>query len=614
MVIALTTESGSLRCLVGAVKTATERIALIMTFDYVTNFPIPEVLLPIRLRMLLEPVGKSPQQQVNVTSRYDFDRHGQNREYVHMIMAVVADDGPEVTPALRESIDGLVSYSVPFAEEKGSLKNYVPSISGNDYIIASWGDGTFYTFNLAEKVWMALGLSPRCVGNDGQRVVYDDLSLPEFGVAEGEVSTEFYWLAKRDVTWKMSNEYLRKYLWMRGAWGVRVFFYEKLMPDTLELRAVMNGQVHVLLKPHSWVEVEIREHEDGLLMQVWATVKSVSPQLCPEQSANGVAWPDIDGLMTHDRANALVGIIPVILDDKFLQRYEQNSFYETTPMKTPISWNCSPQYRGQWGFSGCERIGRNLIRVPMRELYKPKPDREILHAHTFAIAAVDIAHLDLHEEHIVAKTQRLLDQLLMIGDNFSALAACVGIQISAVKLIGFSRIELRGNGWTAYPQLSRLAQVAPLDMSQQAFHSRCKSLHEIWQRVPDGFLKSLLEKAGCPRASIKQLGSLKLLQALLNIVTQLNGNYERRDAFENDHEPEGWRDKNAEMAPLFLNNDLRIVDAHEAIQGSLPTLQNLGFDTANVNDGYGRALDFVMDGVISAFATINQAIASLLER
>jgi hypothetical protein len=532
-----------------------------------------------------------------------------------MIMAVVPDDGLDVTPSLDESGSGVVSFSVPVADRKGGSKDFAPSVSGHDYIVASWGNGYFYTYNLAEKVWMALGLTPRCVGNDSQRIIYDDLSLPEFGIAEGEVSTEFYWSPKRDISWKMSNEYLRKYLWIRNAYGARVFFYEALMPDEPVLRGLMNGEEQVVIKPQGgWCELDIREHQRGLLIQVWATVKAVSPELCPEQSANGIAWPDIEGLMTHARANALVERTPVFLDDRFLQRYEQSSFYDTTPVNIHGHWWCSPSYRGQWSFTECVRVGRNLIRVPMRELYKPKPDREILHAHAFAMAAADVAHLDLKEEHIASKTQRLLDQLLELGDNLSALAATAGISKPAIELVGFSRAELRANGWTSYPQLSRLAQVAPLDMSQQAFLSRCKGLHEIWQRVPDGFLKSLLEKAGCPRTAVKPLGSLKLLQALLNIVTRLNANEEATDAFQNETEPEGWRERNPAMASLFLNNDLRIADAHEAIEESLQTLQNLGFDTANVNDGYGRALDFVMDGVIAAFAVINDEIARLLAR
>ncbi|WP_245471805.1 hypothetical protein [Bradyrhizobium nanningense] len=63
-----------------------------------------------------------------------------------------------------------------------------------------------------------------------------------------------------------------------------------------------------------------------------------------------------------------------------------------------------------------------------------------------------------------------------------------------------------------------------------------------------------------------------------------------------------------------MNNDLRIADAHEAMEKCLPTLQQLGFDTANVNAGYGRALDFVMDGAINALETVAAAIENLLSR
>jgi len=59
---------------------------------------------------------------------------------------------------------------------------------------------------------------------------------------------------------------------------------------------------------------------------------------------------------------------------------------------------------------------------------------------------------------------------------------------------------------------------------------------------------------------------------------------------------------------------LRIADAHDAVDACLATLQRLGFDTANVNDGYGKALDFVMDGVIAALDKVAGSIHVLLKR
>ena len=587
-----------------------------MPFDYIAAFPISTAILPVKLRDLLEPVSFDPHQRVEVASFFESDPHDSNVENVHLQTAVVLDEGAEPIEVMDEAGQGVVEFSVPI-DAKGVADEFSPSITGHDYIVASWGDGSFYSFHLAEKVWMTLGLTPRCVGNEDQRLIYDDLGLPEFGVVEGEISSEYYWKSKRNVSWKMSNEYLRKYLWLRGARAIRVFFYKKLFPDQAALRELMKGETHIQLKPSNetaWYRLDIRQHKGGLLVQVWASVESVSCELCPEQSADGLVWTGSTEPMTYTRANALVETNPVFLDDKFLQRYEQNAFYDTVPFQPYGVWHCSPSYKGQWSFTDCVRVGRNLIEVPMRELYKPKPDREIIHAHGFALSDAGIAHVDMNVEHIVAKTQRLLDQLLWLGDNLSRLGASVALEKTATDLVGFSREQLYANGWMGYPNLCRLAQVAPLNMTQQDFLARCKSLHEVWQKMPNKYLKTLLEKAGCPLADVKELGSIKLLQALANIIQHLNGHEETIDDFSSTHEREGWCDRNDAMAPLFLNNDLRIADAHESVSKCLETLQTMGFDIAHINDGYGLALDFVMDGVIDSLQSFNSAAECLLNR
>lgn len=586
-----------------------------MPFDYVAAFPLPADLIPERLRNLLTPVGLNPREAVEVACLYEAADRDVNEENVHLQMAVVQDESDAPVDVLNDG-HGVVAFSVPF-DGKGNAAEYRPSLSGHDYIVASWGSGSFYTFHLAEKVWMALGLTPRCIGNDHQKLIYDDLGLPEFGVAQGEISNEYYWRSTRNISWSMSNEYLRKYLWLRAGRGVRAIYYKKKLPDHPEIRKLMGAEGHVELKPKAgpaWYILDIREYKKGLLLQVWASVEAVSCEPCPEQSADGIVWPGDKEPMTHDRANALLSGSQVFLDDRFLERYEQSAFYDTTPVRVDGTWHCSPSYKGQWGFTDCVRVGRNLVRVSMRELYKPKPDREILHAYKHAFGRDEIAHVDMDVEHIVAKTQRLLDQVLALGDNLSLLGESAGLQKNAEELIGFSRKELRDNGWMAYPNLGKLAQVAPLDLTQQAFLSRCKQLHEILQKVPNGYLKSLLEKAGCPRSKVNDLGLLKLLEALLNILQRLNDDEESLDAFESQREPEGWNARNPLMAPLFLNNDLRIADAHEAVGKCIQTLQDMSFDTGRLHDGYGLALDFVMDGVISALAAVNSAMELLLNR
>ncbi|OPK48358.1 hypothetical protein CVV70_16955, partial [Ralstonia solanacearum] len=178
------------------------------TIDHLATFPIQGAVLPARLRTLLSPVGLDPLEQVDVTNDLEFDNHGPNSEYVHMLMAVVPETVESPVPILDAEASGVVSYSVPILGNKGLSAEFSPSVSGYDYIVASWGDGSHYTYALAEKVWMALGLSPRCLGNEQQRVVYDDLGVPEFAVAEGELAREYHYKSSRNVTWRMSNAHL----------------------------------------------------------------------------------------------------------------------------------------------------------------------------------------------------------------------------------------------------------------------------------------------------------------------------------------------------------------------------------------------------------------------
>jgi hypothetical protein len=427
-----------------------------MAIDYLEEFPIPARLLPATLRALLTPVSLDPLTRVDVGAMREDADDAVGAETLHLLMAVVPEADVEELEVLSEAGDGVVAHSVPVLGKKGTNAEFVPSVSGFDYVVASWGDGSFYTFSLAEKVWMTLGLTPRCLGNDQQRLVYDDLGLPEFGVVEGEVSAEYHWGASRPVNWRMSNEYLRKYLWMRGAAGVRVFYYRTVLPEALEIRALMNGKSYASIAVDAkWCDVDIQADDDGLLLQVWASVAAVSCELCPEQTAEVLEWPEIEGAMTHARADAMLHGGAVHLDDRFLERYEQSAFYKSTPDR----WgNTNPSYRGQWGFTDIRRIGRNLLRVPIRELYKPKPDREIVHAHKFVVGGGQVAERDLNEEHIVSKVQRLVEQLVLLDEGLMRLAQSAKVPFEGDTLIGITRAELQANGWLHYDKLARLGK------------------------------------------------------------------------------------------------------------------------------------------------------------
>lgn len=100
---------------------------------------------------------------------------------------------------------------------------------------------------------MALGLPPRCVGNQHQRLVFDDFGLPEFGVAEADVSSEYHWSLKRPVSWRMSNEYLRRYLWLLGAQ-----FAERRCPLPRSAQGIPNASSKKRIVPFGFSKVGSR--------------------------------------------------------------------------------------------------------------------------------------------------------------------------------------------------------------------------------------------------------------------------------------------------------------------------------------------------------------------
>ena len=66
-----------------------------------------------------------------------------------------------------------------------------------------------------------------------------------------------------------------------------------------------------------------------------------------------------------------------------------------------------------------------------------------------------------------------------------------------------------------------------------------------------------------------------------------------------------------------MNAELRNAEAHdsaEIISRCIKNMEEKGFDSASLRDGYGRALDFVLDGVIDSINLVSNEIEDLLNR
>jgi hypothetical protein len=108
------------------------------------------------------------------------------------------------------------------------------------------------------------------------------------------------------------------------------------------------------------------------------------------------------------------------------------------------------------------------------------------------------------------------------------------------------------------------------------------------------------------------LQTLKLLQGILNLTGFINEQNEEQSALRHANELANYNSSNHTLAALFINNDLRNAEAHEAVNKSIEHLASLGFDSATLASGYSHALDFIFDQVIESLKNFNATLNEVL--
>lgn len=580
--------------------------------DYISKLPLPIEQIPQGLKDLLFVEDNSnPQRDVTVTHRYERNKDKDDYDYTHMIMAVVPEDDVAKLSVLRESIEGVVTYSTPDCTKKGGAREVDISISSYGYIVASWGSSLHYSFFLAEDVWMKLGLKPRLIGDDEQKVIFDEVASPSYSVVQGDVSSEYYFKSNKEVKWTMRNDYLRKYLWMKGCVGVKVFFFEAYIERTKEVLNLLSGSNHFELNL-PWIDLDIVDHGDRIILQAWGTVQSVQPELCVELNINTLVWPGHTEPMTMSRAKDYRRSEYVYIDDAFLIKYEKDKTYETYPFFYNDHYQVAPSYGGQWAFRDCIRVGRNLVKIPFYELYRAVPEKEVYHVFNYAKDKnlIDVKSLDV--EHIVSKTFRFARELANLNETLVSLGTFLDVPLSSSDIFEYNKDELDAEGLRNYPVLQKLSHVASSDMQEQDFLARCKTINEIINKIKIGSLKKLSIAMGVNPKDVERLQALKLLQGILNFADAILEQNEEQSALKHANELTKFNSPNLKLAALFINNDLRNAEAHEAVNKSMEHLANLGFDSATLASGYSHALDFIFDKIIESLKNFNEVLNKVL--
>ncbi|HDL8259110.1 TPA: hypothetical protein PXQ85_004347 [Yersinia enterocolitica] len=150
-------------------------------------------------------------------------------------------------------------------------------------------------------------------------------------------------------------------------------------------------------------------------------------------------------------------------------------------------------------------------------------------------------------------------------------------------------------------------------MQEQDFLARCKTINEIINKIRMGSLKKLNIAMGVNTKDVEKLQTLKLLQGILNLTEAILEQNEEQSALKHANELANFNSSNLKLAALFINNDLRNSEAHEAVDKSIGHLAKLGFDSATLASGYSHALDFLFDKIIESLECINIALNKVLQ-
>ena len=243
-----------------------------MKINYIEDFPIPEGLLPEKLKLLLKPISEENTQDIEVTTFFE-----DKEEVIHMLTITPPRKSRHLSYNLYENQTGLVFSVDDRRESLGFYSKFSPLVDGKyDYVVASSGDGQFFSYSLSEKVWMLLGLTPRCIGGDKQELIYDDPRAPEMKIAYGPASMEYHCNPKRNVHWKMSSKHLKHYLWLRGAKATRRFFYQSRIIKSSEIvRLIGEGSTKNIKSSTGidWYSIDLINEGDQIIMRVWASIE-----------------------------------------------------------------------------------------------------------------------------------------------------------------------------------------------------------------------------------------------------------------------------------------------------------------------------------------------------
>ncbi len=559
----------------------------------------------------IEDIGKSPEGYITVAELKSIEQDG--------LMKTIDMNTAIVSPLLVSKIKP--SHANPYVNSTGVNYHkefvYSPSfwiylsqsygLKKAEPLVISWESANNTIFSIDQGFVGTFKLIPRLVNDT---IFWDDLSRPKYEIVRNKLISKYDHLKHTEAYVHIDKEYLENYLSLRKKVAIQVF---KVIQDIYldaEILSLLGGQDHYIEEFKNY-EVRISKyvHKENIIRLEVNGYKILVDNSTQDKIdiPGGHYWKGIDGLVTAWRARheMLFEDEYVYVSDEALEKYECDDDYEIYPLYGSV------KYKGQWGISHCNRVGRNGIRLEIKKLYEGVPDEVIDYWNKFSI---DISEIE-KGENIVIKAERLTRKYFLFGRFLSdVMNRICNLNLLPLDIITLDEERIEYTGWMEFPDYTPISNhINICSFSREQFIFRCKKLYIlIGENLQERSLRKMVNILNFPTEDTKGLKAIKLLELILKYLyiaeesglTPLTQN-------ESFVERVGELKEFNLLSRFFALNMIRQLDAHKSDEVKMKlntSLETFGIEPNSVTNNYAIACEQVYDQLNDMFININDLL------
>lgn len=376
-------------------------------------------------------------------------------------------------------------------------------------IVHSWTQHVHTTL-LPDSVFLATyGLSPSVQSNP-QKIVWNDLSVPEYGVVECIPYSKYDHTRSERAFVDCCRRYFQDYCNLLQKQAI-CFFYEHRVVPAIGVAPEQATDEELNIK-EALIWRQYLDSSDQIVHQIWGrhTIhlpSQIFPVSGKKSGKTKHIWP---GSKQGTNSESSFVFEFVYVSDAVLAVFEGKPDYSIMPCG-------SVSFGSQWSVGFCQRVGRDGIRLEKRKLYECAPPEvtELYFKHaidpvpSYQWKALNVA---TRTKHIVSGVIELLAVLKRISDVNAPDEPRSPDQLTAANAKYY--------GWWNLKGIDTVMRHIPKEMTEEMFVARCKSLCVLAiESISEKQIRRQLKLMGFEHERIKELRSLRLLNMLAHCAS-----------------------------------------------------------------------------------------------